>query len=110
MTKVMVSPGPCGFKTAIAVAKTAKRKVKVIITSDCETVTNLGQALSVIDYWDSLQPRESSDVHTQAAARGLHTACPVPIAILKAIEVEAGIAVPRDVSIRFEKTRPAERQ
>jgi len=102
----MVNPGPCGFKTAIEVAKTAKRKVKVAITSDCETITNLGQSLSVIDHWDSLQPRESSEVHTQATTHGLHTACPVPIAILKAIEVEAGLAVPRDVSIHFETTEP----
>jgi hypothetical protein len=109
MTKVVVDPGPCGFKTAIEVARLAKRKVTVTITSDCETITNLGQALSVIDHWDSLQPRESSEVYTQAAACGLHTACPVPIAILKAIEVEAGLAVPRDVSIRFEKKEPAER-
>ena len=108
MTKVVVAPGPCGFKTEIEVARTAKRKVTVTITSDCETITSLGQALSVIDHGDSLQPRESSYVHAQAAACGLHTACPVPIAILKAIEVEAGLAVPRDVSIRFEKTEPAE--
>ena len=103
----MVNPGPCGFKTAIEVAKTAKRKVKVTITSDCETITNLGQSLTVVGHWDSLQPRESSEVHAQAAKHGLHTACPVPIAILKAIEVEAGLAVPRDISIRFEKTEPA---
>jgi hypothetical protein len=107
VTKVVVTPGPCAFKTAVEVARTAKRKVRVIITSDCETVTNLGQSLSVVDQWDSLQPRESSEVHAQAAAHGLHAACPVPIAILKAIEVEAGLAVPRDVSIRFEKTEPA---
>lgn len=107
MTKVRLNPGPCGFKTAIEVAKTAKRKVKVTITSGCEIITNLGQSLTVVGHSDSLQPRESSDLHAQATKHGLHTACPVPIAILKAIEVEAGLAVPRDVSIRFEKTEPA---
>ncbi|MBI4316389.1 MAG: hypothetical protein HY679_10665, partial [Chloroflexi bacterium] len=30
-----------------------------------------------------------------------HTACPIPAAILKAIEVEVGIALPKDVTITF---------
>jgi hypothetical protein len=38
----------------------------------------------------------------QSAARHIrHTACPIPAAILKAIEVEVGIALPQDVTITF---------
>ena len=32
-----------------------------------------------------------------------HAACPVPVGILKAIEVEAGLALPADVIIKISK-------
>ena len=39
-----------------------------------------------------------------AAARHLkHAACPVPAAVLKALEVEAGLNVKKDATIVFEK-------
>jgi len=33
-----------------------------------------------------------------------HTACPVPVGIIKAIEVEAGLALPADATIRLSKS------
>ena len=38
-----------------------------------------------------------------AAKHRLHAACPVPVGILKAIEVEAGLALPADVSIALSR-------
>ena len=40
----------------------------------------------------------------EEAARTLpHPACPVPVGIIKAIEVEAGLDLPRDVEIRLSR-------
>ena len=39
----------------------------------------------------------------QSAASGLHVSCPIPLGIIKAIEVEAGLALPTDVGIHFER-------
>lgn len=36
-----------------------------------------------------------------AAKHCPHAACPVPVGILKAVEVEAGLALPADVSIEI---------
>ena len=102
MTRVVVNPGICGFITTIEVEKLDRRKVKVVITSDCETVTKLGESLTEVEQWDALKPRADSEVHRQASKHPLHSVCPVPIAILKAIEAEAGLALPRDVVIHFE--------
>jgi hypothetical protein len=33
-----------------------------------------------------------------------HAACPVPVGIIKAVEVETGLALPADVSIKLSKT------
>ncbi|MCC6955902.1 MAG: hypothetical protein IT316_03850 [Anaerolineales bacterium] len=33
-----------------------------------------------------------------------HAACPVPVGIIKAVEVESNLALPADVSIKLSKT------
>jgi len=104
MTKVVINPGICGFITSVEVDKVAKRKVKVVITSPCEKVTKLGESLTEIDQWEILKKHVDCDIYKSASRRQLHVTCPVPLAILKAIEVEAGLALPRDVTIRFENT------
>jgi uncharacterized protein YaiI (UPF0178 family) len=104
MTKVVVDPGICGMQTTIEVDKVAKRKVKVVITSDCEMVTKLGKLLAEVDQWDVIKQYVDYGIYKAASRCDLHVTCPVPIAVLKAIEVEAGFALPRDVVIRFETT------
>lgn len=32
-----------------------------------------------------------------------HISCPIPVAILKAVEAELGFAAPKDVSIKIQK-------
>lgn len=102
MTRVVITPGICGFTTTVEVTKQAKRRVSVRITSDCEQIARIGKSLKELDLWDTLKPRADSEVHRQASRHPLHSVCPVPIGILKAIEVEAGLALPRDVVIHFE--------
>lgn len=102
MTKVVVIPGICGFSTKIEVNKTSKRRVSITISSDCEHVSRLAGVLKDADVFDVLKPH-GFFVQTTAAECSLHAACPVPVGIIKTIEVEAGLALPKDVSIHFEK-------
>jgi len=102
MTRVAVDPGICGFPTSIEVTRLSPAKLKVAISSDCEMVTSLGFHLSELDTRDALRSHGRSAVYEHAFQQLKHIACPVPTAILKAIEVELGAALPRDVSIRFE--------
>jgi len=104
MTRVLVDPGICGLITMVEVNKIAKRKVKVTITSDCEMLTELGELLAEVDQQDAITQYANSEIYKAASRCHLHVTCPVPVAVLKAIEVEAGLALPRDVSIRFETT------
>ena len=105
MTRVIVNPGICGFVTTVEINTIGKRKFKVVITSDCETVTKLGESLAEVDQWDALKQYADSQIYKAASKCQLHVICPIPIAILKAIEVEAELALPRDVVIRFEVTK-----
>jgi len=104
MTRVTVDPGICDFTTTIEVNKSTKRKVKVLINSQCEWVTELGESLTEIDQWDVIKQYIDCEIYKVASKCHLHVTCPVPMAVLKAIEVEAGLALPRDVVIRFETT------
>ena len=47
-------------------------------------------------------PINETAVYRAAAICRLHAACPVPSAILKAIEVSAGLALPADVHVSIE--------
>ena len=44
-------------------------------------------------------------VYKAASRSTRHFMCPVPVAVLKAIEVEAGLALPKDVSFSFKKVK-----
>ena len=105
MTRVVINPGICGFVTTVEVTREAKSRVSVSITSDCEQIAKLGKSLKELNIWDVLQPGTNCEVHQKASRYRLHSVCPVPIGILKAIEVEAGLALPRDVSIHFETSK-----
>lgn len=101
MTKVIVKPGVCGFTTTIEIEKIDKKRLSCKITSDCKTVTTLSGSLSEIDKWDALKPKAESGLYIKLYEHPLHLSCPVPVGIIKAVEVEAGLALARDVSISF---------
>jgi len=102
MTKLFVDPGICGFTATIEVHKIAQRRVSIGVSSECERIAELASSLTELDAWDTLKARADSEVHVQASKHQLHPSCPVPAGILKAIEVEADLALPRDVVIHFE--------
>jgi hypothetical protein len=103
MTKIRIQPGACGMLVTVEVVKKDKKTFAVTITSDCEMVKKLGTELPVLNFMDAFKRVFDNPVYTKGAACLKHVACPVPSGILKALEVEAGLAVPRDVSIVFEK-------
>ena len=102
MTRVEVNPGICGKIATIEVVKVGKRRVMVEITSECDIMAKLSQSLGEIDQGDALKPHVHSSIYQYASNCHLHASCPVPMAILKAIEVEAGLALPGPVLVQFE--------
>jgi hypothetical protein len=65
---------------------------RIGVITDCAMAAKMGESLA-----------EVAKVYQCASECNLHAACPVPMAILKAIEVEAGLALPRPVLIRFDR-------
>ena len=82
--------------------KEGRRQVKLSIESDCQAVEDLAAKLPELGFNEILRHHFSKGPVCQAASENLtHAACPVISGILKCAEVELGLAVPRDVTIRF---------
>ena len=104
MSKAEIKPGICGFTTTVEVSKTGMRSCSLTITSDCSHIRDLAAQLTEIDPFQEMSLRGEGPAVFQAAAKTLpHPACPVPVGIIKAIEIEAGLALPREVEIRLSK-------
>lgn len=103
MSKVKVNGGNCGFNSVINVEKIDRTTVRVNVQSDCERVEAMNSDLAELDWRRSLFGKMNESRVYQIASQHLkHTACPVPTAILKAIEVELRLALPLDIVIHFE--------
>jgi hypothetical protein len=74
------------------------------ISSDCASVQRLAQELTQVRPLEEISFYRSPPLTLQTAAKCCpHAACPVPVGIIKAVEVEADLALPADVTIRLSK-------
>jgi hypothetical protein len=88
----------------VEVVKAGKRRVRIEITSECEKVTKMVGSSLELSQFDALKPPVYSEVYKCASEHHLCTSCPIPMAILKAIEVESGLALPRPVTVHLDTT------
>ena len=101
MTKVIVNSGACGFTVAIKAEKGKERKITLSLDTSCEMVQKMLADIATVDGRVTLVGFRDNPVYQSAARHLKHVACPVPSAILKAIETEAGMNVPKDARIEF---------
>ena len=104
MTKVVINPGACGMPVTVEVEKKEGKIFSVRITTECEMVQKLGKEIPELTMMDAFKKLQDNPVYKKGATCLRHVACPAPSGILKALEVEAGLNLPRDVSITFVKT------
>jgi Family of unknown function (DUF6951) len=94
-----IEAGICGFSTTVR-TRGEGRTMKVEIESDCEHIRELAAALTEVDPFREITFRGDGPLALELArVHCAHAACPVPTGIIKAIEVEAGLALPKDVTI-----------
>lgn len=103
MTKIRIQPGTCGMPVIVEVQKIDRETFSVSITSECEMVGKLAKVMPVLTLTDAYKSLLNNPVYTKGASCLRHVSCPVPCGILKALEVEAGLNVPKDCLIHFVK-------
>jgi hypothetical protein len=103
MTKSVMQSGICGFTTQV-VARAESGVCSLTIDSDCPTIQRLAKGLRRVDPMEEISYQGKGPLILKLTREHcLHPSCPVPAGIIKAVEVEAGLALPKDVAILVTK-------
>ena len=103
MASAEIDSGICGFSATVRTRADGKT-MRIEIESDCPHVQSLAEELTSVSPFAEIGFRGEGPETLRLAAKHLaHAACPVPVGIIKAIEVEAGLALPREASIKVSR-------
>jgi len=104
MSKSVIQSGICGFTTEV-VAHADSGTCSLIITSDCPAIQELAEELRQVNPMEEITYKGKGPLTLRLAKKYCpHPACPVPAGIIKAVEVEAGLALPKDAIITVTNT------
>ena len=103
---IAVDAGICGFQTRIHAESDDMQTVTFRIASACAKASKFGEALAAkgpVDGYAELGAGADGVVLTTAreTLKGCCAACAVPIGAFKAMQVAAGVALPKDVTLRI---------
>lgn len=101
--RICVDAGVCKMRTVISATADDMGMVKLDIKSDCPNVLKMSWRLEPICPYTEVESEfHKSEIYKLAQETPIpHTACPVPSAMIKAVEVAGGLGLKRDVQIRF---------
>ena len=103
MATAEINSGICGFSATVKTEKEGS-KVRLSIESECQAIQNLAAELTEVDPFQEITFRGSGPRSLAMGAKHcFQTACPVPVGIIKAVEIEAGLALPKDATIKLSK-------
>ena len=102
---VVVDGGICGFQTRIHAGSEDSQNVTFKITSACEKARKFGEALMAkgpVDGYAEIGAGAEGAVLTigRESLKGCCAACAVPVGAFKAMQVAAGVALPKDVALK----------
>ncbi len=102
--KAEIDAGICGFRTVVLAEAESMRRVTLDIESECAQITKAAAQLPEMDMLEELRAGLGQG-HVYGVLTGCvkHATCPVGSGILKAAEASAGLALPKDVTIRLTK-------
>ena len=103
---VVVDAGICGFQTRIHAESDDSQNVTFSIVSGCEKAQAFGKALIAkgpVDGYGEIGAGADGVVLATAreSLKGCCAACVVPVGAFKAMQVAAGVALPKDVTLQI---------
>jgi hypothetical protein len=103
MAKVTVEAGICGLITEILAESQDMNSVSIRFESTCPHVVKARENLASVEaYTEIFRKPHETRVYQALSPHLPHVACPLYSGFLKAIEVAAGLALPKDAHIRIE--------
>jgi hypothetical protein len=105
---VEIDAGICGLYTTACVISEDTQNVTFDIDTNCEKIRQLGQTLGEkgpIDAYQEISPGGPAVIMTaiKEILTGCCAGCAVPVGLFKAMQVAAGLALPKDISIKLVK-------
>ena len=102
MALCWVKAGACGQETTLEARKCDPTHVAFEITTTCEHIQALAEALGEVDVAHDMACRlDETQVYRLATEHVCRNSCIVPAALLKVMEVTAGVFLPGDCRIEF---------
>jgi hypothetical protein len=107
MTRATVEAGVCGFGSVIKADSPDRQHAVVRLETECPNLKPLEALPLELDaFVECFSKLGESSVYAYLRGHCRHPGCPVAVAVIKALEVECGLALPRDASVRIEKEQP----
>ncbi len=104
MAKVKVKSGVCGFETNIKAELLKSEKVNLDISSDCPSINQISDQVPLINpLKEVFKKLDQTKIYNLFSKKLSHSSCPLYSGILKAIEVEADLSLPKDFIFEFKK-------
>jgi len=102
MAKVVVDSGICGFSTTITAVSEDMQFVDIEFESTCPHISKAREELKRVDaYHEIFKKPHETEIYRILSQYLPHVSCPSYSGFLKAVEVAAGLALPKDASIKF---------
>jgi hypothetical protein len=103
VAKAEIFSGVCGFSTVVEATMDGK-VCNLHINSECAAIQKLAQELTQVNPYQEISTKHAMPKTLDMGAKYCtHAACPVSVGIIKAVEVEAKLALPKDVVIKLSK-------
>jgi len=94
--------GACDNEMRVQTLKVGEAKIAISITTTCQHVQSLAESLQELDIAaETKLPLHETTVYALAAEHLCRDSCIVSAAILKAVEVAAGLFLPGESRIEF---------
>ena len=104
MTKAKIEAGNCGFLTEVEAISKENYIIELSIQSECKHIQKMANTISEVNALDEISFRKGMpEILQRGAEYCTHAACPVPVGIIKAVEVAAGFTLPQEAKISIEK-------
>ncbi len=104
MAKVTIDAGACGFCVEVNATSEDSQHVNIEIETDCPNFEEFKEVVKEVDAYQEIEPDSKDGKILKKWPKYLHcSACPAPAGIIKAVEVAAGLALPKDASIKVAK-------
>jgi hypothetical protein len=103
MAKSEIESGVCGHTTTVEATMDGK-VCKLNITSSCKAIQQLAEELPEVNPIQEISSKRATPKTLEMGLKHCyHAACPVPVGIIKAVEVASKLALPKDVIIKISK-------